>query len=406
MIIRPPRRLCDKTDDCYNDSTNPPAGPIRDTGNAHMRAILILSFCVSLAASLVLTAAARRLAARWKFMDTPGGRRQHERPTPKGGGIAIALACCLTILGAALGASIIHQHPTLLGLPDSLADDVARAAAHLPLLLWLLGGGLVIALFGFWDDLRPFPPVPKLIVQFVIATTVVIGSGMRISIFIPSDAAQIAITVVWIVMLTNSFNLLDNMDGLSATVAFLCGGALLIVALQTTQFFIAGFLLALMGAALGFLFFNLPPASIFMGDTGSMFLGYMLAVATTLATFIVGEHVNPFFPVLVPPIIFAVPLYDTLSVLAIRLHTGKPLLAGDRNHFSHRLLRLGMSPRRVLVTIGLVALATSLGATLPYGSATWRVVVPVVQAAAVVCVIMQLELAGAESGPPKASNDG
>jgi UDP-GlcNAc:undecaprenyl-phosphate GlcNAc-1-phosphate transferase len=100
-----------------------------------------------------------------------------------------------------------------------------------------------------------------------------------------------------------------------------------------------------------------------------------------------------------------VPLYDTLSVLAIRLHTGKPLLAGDRNHFSHRLLRLGMSPRRVLVTIGLVALATSLGATLPYGSATWRVVVPVVQAAAIVCVIMQLELASAESGPPK-TNDG
>ncbi len=361
-----------------------------------MRSILMLAFFAAFVLSLALTALMRRIAPRIGYVDRPGGRKGHKRPTPLGGGVAIVLASCAVILGAAVMAVLWKRDPSSFPVPGIGPDDMARASQSLQLVLYVLGGGLALAFFGLWDDLRPMHAVTKLVIQFVIATVIVVSSGMRISAVIPYDWAQAAVTAFWIVLLTNSFNLLDNMDGSSGTVAFICGAALLILALESMQFFIAGFVLALMGAVLGFLFFNFPPASIFMGDMGSMFIGYMLATATVLTTFIGGKQTNLLFPVLVPLIIFAVPIYDSLSVLAIRLRHRRPVLAGDRNHFSHRLLRLGMSPRRVLLTVALVTLATSLGATIPYGSPTWRVCVPAVQALAVVCVIMQLEMVSAE----------
>ncbi|MBS3763360.1 MAG: undecaprenyl/decaprenyl-phosphate alpha-N-acetylglucosaminyl 1-phosphate transferase, partial [Planctomycetes bacterium] len=344
-----------------------------------MRLILVTAFGVSFVLSFLLTAIVRRIARRLNFVDVPGGRKQHAEPTPHGGGIAIVIACSVTVLGAVLGAFVIERNPDFVGLPPDIFQDVGRAVDRLPLLIKVLAGGIAIALFGLWDDIRPFRPLTKLILQFVIAGIIVLSSGMRISMFIPYDWVQAAITIVWIVLLTNTFNLLDNMDGLSGSMAFICAGALLILALQSTQFFIAGLMLALAGALLGFLFFNFPPASIFMGDTGSMFIGYILATGTVLTTFVNATGFNPLFPVIVPLVIFAVPLYDTASVLLIRLHHGKSLLAGDRNHLSHRLNRLGMSERRVLFTIALLTLATSLGATLPYGSSFWRAIVPVLQ---------------------------
>jgi UDP-GlcNAc:undecaprenyl-phosphate GlcNAc-1-phosphate transferase len=294
------------------------------------------------------------------------------------------------------------RSPSLFGVPAGLEDDIARAAAKLPLLLEVLGGGLAMAAIGLWDDVRSMSPRRKLLLQVIVATAVALVPAVRITIFIRMPWVHVAVTAVWIVLLTNSFNLLDNMDGQSSLVAFLCGGALLALALQTGQFFIAGLLIALLGALLGFLLFNLPPASIFMGDAGSMFIGYTLAVATSLTSFMTDRAVNPLFPVVVPLVIFAVPLYDVISVLAIRFDRGKPLLKGDRSHFSHRLMRLGMGDRMVLLTVGLTVLATSLGATIPYGSPAWRLVVPAVQAAAVILVIVQLELvsAGRRNGPP------
>ena len=370
-----------------------------------MQPILVLAFLTAFGVSLVLTAIIRKVAARVGFVDTPAGHKSHRKPTPYGGGIAIVLTACLVLFGAAFLAREWRQHPSLFPVPPAIAEDVRRAADTLPLLLCILGGGLGMALFGLWDDIRASRPLQKLIAQFLVATLMVFSSGVRVSAFIPWDWAQAAITILWIVLLTNSFNLLDNMDGLSGTVAFICAGALLVLALQTMQFFIAGFVLTLAGAVLGFLFFNLPPAGIFLGDTGSLFIGYMLATATALTTFMTREQVNPIFPIFVPLIIFAVPLYDTLSVVAIRLRHKRPIMAGDQNHFSHRMGRLGMGPRRVLLTVALMTLATALGATVPYGSSTWQALVPAVQALAILAVIMQLELVSSkvhygEPGPP------
>ena len=362
-----------------------------------MRTVLVLAFLVAFLLSLILTAIIRKVAARIGFVDRPGGYKLHEKPTPFGGGIAVCLVTCAIILGAPLLAYLWKHYPSSFPMPEAIAEDIGLAAAKLPLLLCVLAGGLAMAALGLVDDIRPVRPALKLIFQFAIATAVVTLSEIRISAFVPSDLYQISVTVVWIVLLTNSFNLLDNMDGVSGTVAFICAGALLILALQTMQFFIAGFVLALMGAMLGFLFFNFPPAAIFLGDAGSMFIGYMLATATVSTTFLNQQQANPLFALLVPAIIFAVPLYDTLSVVAIRLRQGRPVMVGDTYHFSHRLQRLGKGPRRVLLTMGLMTLATALGATVPYGSSSWRVFVPAIQALAVVCVIIELELANARN---------
>jgi len=358
-----------------------------------MRFVLVATFCASFTIAVILVPLVRAAATKWGLMAHPGGRRKHRVALPLGGGIAVFLACCLPVLAAGVLSYLWRHDQSLFSVPPSLQDDVLRASSRLPVLLLVLAGGLAVAIFGLVDDARNLRPRTKLLGQFIIAGAVSLVPDVRISLFIPSPWVHVVLTSVWIVLMMNSFNLLDNMDGQSGLVALLTGGVLLVLALQTGQYFIAGLLLALMGSVLGFLLFNLPPASVFMGDAGAMFIGYVLAIATTLTTFVTGTRVNPLFPLLVPLVIFAMPLYDVLSVVAIRLHKGRPLLEGDRSHVSHRLMRLGMSDRMVLLTVGLMVLATSPGATIPYGSATWQIVVPAAQAAAVILVIILLELA-------------
>ena len=360
-----------------------------------MRLVLAATFCASFVLSLILVLIMHRLAPAVGLIDHPGGRKTHARPTPLGGGIAVLLAAGLPLLGAGVLAWVMRNDPGRLTSSSVLQENIRLAAGRFHLLLGILAGGLAFGALGTWDDLKDLRASTKLAVQVLIALAVSLMPQVRVSLFIQSPIAQIAVTTVWIVLLANCFNLLDNMDGQSGLMAFLTGGALLVVALQTGQSFIAGMLMSLMGAVLGFLFFNLPPASIFLGDGGALFIGYMLAVATSLSSFLTVRQVNPLFPVLVPLVIFAVPLYDTLSVIAIRLHTGRHIMKADRSHFAHRLLRLGMSVRMVLLTMGLTVVATAAGATVPYGSSTWRVCVPALQAGAVVLVIILLELASA-----------
>jgi UDP-GlcNAc:undecaprenyl-phosphate GlcNAc-1-phosphate transferase len=361
-----------------------------------MRYVLAAAFCSAFVIAAALVPLLRKVAPRLGLMAQPGGRRQHRAPMPLGGGIAILLACAVPVLGAGILSHAWQRDPSIFPVPQALQDYVRGAAGQLPLLLKVMAGGLAVAVLGLVDDFTRLRAPAKLAAQFVIAGAVALVPEVRITLFIHLAWVQVAVTAVWIVLLVNSFNLLDNMDGQSGLVGFLTGGVLLVLALQTAQYFIAGLLLALLGGMLGFLLYNLPPASIFMGDMGSMFIGYMLAVSTTLASFVTErEVVNPFFPVLVPLVIFAMPLYDVLSVVAIRLHTGRPLMEGDRSHVSHRLMRLGMSERTVLLTVGLMVLATSPGATIPYGSPTWRAFIPAIQAAAVILVVVLLELASA-----------
>jgi UDP-GlcNAc:undecaprenyl-phosphate GlcNAc-1-phosphate transferase len=219
---------------------------------------------------------------------------------------------------------------------------------------------------GLVDDVRKLDWRFRLAVQTVVAAAVVFGRGWTLTLFIDAPALTGVLSVLWIVGLVNSFNMLDNMDGLAGGVAVIAAALLAIVMLmvpeasQQPQLFVAGFLFLLVGALVGFLFHNRPPARLFMGDAGSYFVGFCLAVMTILATF--TGHGLPRHSILIPLCIFAVPLYDTVSVVCIRLRAGASVFEGDTNHFSHRLVALGLTKGQAVLTIYLTTAACGLGA--------------------------------------------
>ena len=177
----------------------------------------------------------------------------------------------------------------------------------------------------------------------------------------PGDALDVVVTLLWIVGMTNAFNLLDNMDGLSAGVALVASAVFLVNAWVLGEFFISLLLLAFIGSLLGFLFYNYNPASVFLGDCGSLFIGYVIASLTLLERY-VSHASSTLFPVLMPVLVLAVPIMDTATVILIRLREGRPIYVGDRRHLSHRLVALGFSPRTAVLFIYLVTLSLGLGA--------------------------------------------
>jgi len=353
---------------------------------------LVVAFVTAFLLGLVLVLVVRRTARHIGFIDKPGGRKQHDAPTALGGGIAIALATCLPLLAVAWLVWRSNTSDLLMKVPLDGQSAAKGAGEQIGVLLTVLAGGAAVFALGLWDDVRPFSPRVKLLGQFIIAIALTtFAPGLRVTLFVNQAWLHVAMTSVWLVLLMNAFNLIDNMDGQAGVVALLSGGALLLLTVQTGQIFVAGMLATLLGAVAAFLVFNMPPASIFMGDSGSLFIGYTLGVATTLCTFTGEMSDNMLFAPVLPVIVFAVPIYDSLSVIVIRMKQGKSLLAGDRNHFSHRLMRLGMTDYQVLATVAMLVVATALGATIPYGADWWKALGPAVQTAAVLLVIVQLE---------------
>ena len=177
---------------------------------------------------------------------------------------------------------------------------------------------------------------------------------------------SVAVSVLWIAAITNAFNFLDNMDGLSAGVAAVCTAAFLVAAVSIGQWFVAAALAMLLGALLGFLCFNFAPASIFMGDSGSLLIGLVLGVLTIRTTYLpAGEDLGAgWYAVFAPVIVLAVPLYDLVVVSTIRIMQGKSPFVGDTNHFSHRLVARGMSKRTAVLCLYLITAATAVAATI------------------------------------------
>jgi UDP-GlcNAc:undecaprenyl-phosphate GlcNAc-1-phosphate transferase len=202
------------------------------------------------------------------------------------------------------------------------------------------------------------------------------------------------LTILWIVAISNAFNFLDNMDGLSAGVAAVCTTAFLITAIIIQQWFVAATLALLLGALLGFLFWNFPPARIFMGDGGSLVIGFVLGVLTVRTTYLLpGEDFAAgWYSVFAPLIVLAVPLYDLIVVSIIRISRGKSPFVGDTNHFSHRLVARGMSRRTAVLTLYLLTAATSVAAILlPYVTTTFAAMLIFAQTLLVLGVVALLE---------------
>jgi len=326
--------------------------------------LLVASGCLSFCLTLII----RGLARRHRFVDEPEGRKAHAQPVPYGGGIAIFLSVVLPLSAVAAVVLLLDAQGRPTWFPDAIYGDFAvhipGAASKLPQLAAILAGGLVIFLLGLIDDRRRLGPWVKLVVQLAVAVGVA-AAGIRVTAFLHSEILGAVLTVVWIIVITNAFNFLDNMDGLSAGVALIIGVIFVVVAAQSGQLFIALALVPFVGALAGFLPFNTSPASIFMGDAGSLFIGYFLAVLSVLFQFYSGPTVS-FRPFALPLIIFAVPLYDAVSVTLIRVREGRSPFSGDRRHLSHRLVQLGLSERLAVAAIHLLTLGIGLAAVLLY----------------------------------------
>jgi len=201
----------------------------------------------------------------------------------------------------------------------------------------------------------------KFFFQFLAAVLVLL-SGIRIR-FLGLPWLTDLITVVWIVGITNSFNLLDNMDGVTAGVSFICLLFFFSFSVECGQYLVPILTVVLAGTTLGFLRFNFSPAQIFMGDAGSLTLGYFLAVISVINVY-VSKGGKTFLPLLAPVFILGVPLFDTFSVIFIRIKQKKPICVGDMNHFTHRLARLGLSHRQVAIFIYLVTFLTGCNALI------------------------------------------
>jgi UDP-GlcNAc:undecaprenyl-phosphate GlcNAc-1-phosphate transferase len=236
------------------------------------------------------------------------------------------------------------------------------------------------------------------LIQFGAAAAVVL-LGVRASVFVENPWVGGVMTIGWFVILVNSFNFLDNMDGLSGGIAMIVSAVFALMMLQAPgepRWLVAGFFLLLAGSLLGFLIHNWSPARIFMGDSGSYFVGFSIASMTVLGTFYspaaADQHV-----ILAPLCVLAVPLYDIASVTWIRLREGRSPFQPDKRHFSHRLVALGFRPVTAVLTIHLATLTTGLGGLALYHVPNWTgAAIPV---GMVVCVILMIAILEQTPGP-------
>jgi UDP-GlcNAc:undecaprenyl-phosphate GlcNAc-1-phosphate transferase len=346
-----------------------------------------LAFTVSVA----LCALVRRLAPRWGFVDRPGGHKAHRAPTPLGGGVAIWLTTVL-ILAIGLAGLILGRDL----LPEPIARHAGGALLRLGWLIEIFAISSVIMAMGLIDDIRSLDWRIRLGIQIACAA-ILAASGISVTLFGPFVHPLLGgtVTVLWIVGLTNAFNMLDNMDGLAASVGLIAALLFCGAQLAVGDLFAPAVLLVVVGALAGFLVHNRAPARLFMGDAGSNFLGFLLAALTVVGTFTRPGY-SP-CSVLAPLLVMAVPLYDMTSVVLIRLREGRSPFQGDRRHFSHRLVARGLTPPQAVWTIDLVTLAGGLGALLLHRLDWPAACVVLGQTACVLGVVAILELSASRS---------
>ncbi len=283
--------------------------------------IYLLIFCGSLLLSILFTPFMRTVALRFSIMDAPDSDvKTHTVATPYMGGLAMLAAVIVPLI---IGSYILD-----LFRPDMLA---------------LLFGMITLSVMGFVDDLYGLKPLTRFIGQILIAVLMV-AVDVRLEIMYFPVWLNIALTVFWIVGITNALNIIDIMDGLASGVTVIAAAAFFFVAIPTSQIFILLVGAALVGSALGFWYHNFFPAKIYMGDSGSYLLGFTLAVLAIEESF---TSVNP-FALLSPILILGIPIYDTFLVMLLRVIKGKNPFYGSRDHFALRLEALGI-PRKFVV---------------------------------------------------------
>jgi UDP-GlcNAc:undecaprenyl-phosphate GlcNAc-1-phosphate transferase len=283
-----------------------------------------VAFTISLAVAYFATPRVKDFAIKVGALDAPDDRKVHTKPIPRMGGLAIYAAFVLAVLAS------MYVSREVMGL---------------------LVGGTVILIVGIIDDLKPLPARVKLLGQ-IIAAVVLVMFDIKIEWLtnpfgemIYVEYLAIPLTILWVVGLTNTVNLIDGLDGLAAGVSTIASVTILLVALQQNFWTVAVLTAALAGSALGFLQHNFNPAKIFMGDTGSMFLGYMLAAISILGTVKSAATIA----LIVPIVALGLPILDTAFAIIRRYMSGRPIFKPDKGHLHHRLLEMGLTQKQAVL---------------------------------------------------------
>jgi UDP-GlcNAc:undecaprenyl-phosphate/decaprenyl-phosphate GlcNAc-1-phosphate transferase len=316
-------------------------------------------FLISMLCTALLTPLAIRLGKRWGVVDHPGARKIHLEPIPLSGGWVLFTTITVVLWGHLLAAWLVRGTSLETLLPDRVRYFVSLVPQLAGKVAPVYGGALAVFLLGLADDVRGMSVRARLLTQVILGALLAMA-GLHPQLgFLPGWAAAI-VGIVWIVGITNAFNFLDGLDGLSTGVALVATLALLTIMGISNQPHVLFYLALLVGCQLGFLRYNFHPARIFLGSSGSLLLGYLLAASTLLVTFMKGLNDNWLMPLLTPVFILAIPIYDTCSVVLIRLLQRRNIAIGDQSHFHHRLMRLGFSHRQTVAFIILIAFSVAL----------------------------------------------
>jgi len=311
--------------------------------------LYVATFVGATALSLLLVPAVREYARSREIHDNPGGHKSHTAPVPYLGGVAMVLAFSAAMfIGVFVSRSaVIEGREITLTIGNLFAqgDGLLREFGV------VLGLALVFSVMGLVDDLRGLSPWLRFAFGLGVAAGLV-AYGVRLDSPLPL-AADVAISVVWILGITNAFNLLDNIDGLAAGTAALASGAYFFIAVINDQPYSALLAIGLAGAMLGFLRSNFHPATIYMGDAGSLFIGFMMAYLGLKMRTNITEIPQLFAPV----VVLGVAVLDTTLVVVSRVHRGVSPFTGGQDHLSHRFLRLGLSVRRSVTVLLFASLA-------------------------------------------------
>jgi UDP-GlcNAc:undecaprenyl-phosphate/decaprenyl-phosphate GlcNAc-1-phosphate transferase len=285
--------------------------------------LYVITFVATLALTVVLTPLTIRLALRWQILDRPSPHKFHQVATPYLGGLAVVGAVMIALVA-----------------PGKLR----------PAVLGVIGAAVLMGAVGLLDDWRTIGPVPRLASQVVAAAMLWTGRFRLTPLEAP--VLDFLLTVFVVVAVTNALNLLDNMDGLVPGTAAIAAAFFFALGFQGGQTVVAFAAAALAGACLGFLPYNFRRARIFLGDAGTLFIGFLLAV---IAIRIELTDYPAITRVAIPWLILAVPLFDMALVVVSRLRAGRPVMRGATDHSSHRLVALGLSPRHVALVTYLVS---------------------------------------------------
>ena len=306
--------------------------------------IFLLTFLIALFVTILLTPMVRILAPRIGAIDKPTARKVHHGLVPRTGGIAIYFGFLAALLFGFFFLNHLNIRP----------------------IIGILLGGTVIMMVGLLDDMRGLGAWTKLFWQ-VVGAALAVYFGVEINFInnplnglVPLGFVAIPLTILWIVGMTNAINLIDGLDGLAAGVTAIAAATLFFVALRTHQIGAALIMLSLSGASLGFLRYNFFPASIFLGDAGSYFLGFILASAAIIGVF----KTTLVVALVIPILILGVPIFDTVFAITRRLREKKNLFSADDRHIHHLLLRAGLSQREAVMAIYIACFLLSASALI------------------------------------------